>query len=412
MERTANQTTYKYYLFFLGGQFFSILGSSIVQFAIIWWVTVETENVMYLSLGATLYFLPLAIITPIAGVITDRWNRKSIIMVADSLQALVTFCMLILFLLNITEPLFIVLINSLRGLFQAFHVPTVNAIIPSMVPKEKLSRINGVNYLSSSITYIAGPLIGATFLAFFSIRLILWIDIITFLIAIIPLLIIKIPKLNNEAKPNEKVSFLEDFKTGLKTIKNIPGFLALLVLFMGANFLVTPLRVLLPYFVKVNHNGTAIDLALILMSINFGAVLGGLITSVKKKWKRKLFASLGGEILLLGGLMIFAFAPKGSFLLMLIGAFFFGIMAPILNTIYMTVVQVIVPPDKIGRVISFDYSLSFALLPISSIIAWPLAEIFGIKNLFFFLPLIGMIFAILIYKFTKARSIFGVDISE
>ncbi len=409
MEVITNQKTYRNYLFFLGGQFFSILGSSIVQFVIIWWITVETENVMYLSFGAFLFFLPMAIITPFAGVITDRWNKKSIIMVVDSLQAMVTFCIIILFFFNITNPLFIVLINSLRGIFQAFHIPTVNAIIPSMVPKDKLSRINGVNYLSSSISRIAGPLMGATLLAFFPIRLILWFDIITYLVALFPLLIIDIPKFN---KPKENETFWHDFKVGLNTIKSIPGFLGLLLMFMCGNFLITPLRVLMPYFVKVTHNGTAFDLALITISINIGTVLGGLITSIKKKWKHKLFINFGGEFVVLTGFMIFAFVPREFFLLMLIGAFTIGLLFPFLNTIYMTIVHVIVPQDKIGRVVSFDYALSFALLPISSILAGPLAEIFGVTTLFFFLPLIGMIITILIYKFTKVRMIFNIDTSQ
>ncbi|MHA1472948.1 MAG: MFS transporter, partial [Promethearchaeota archaeon] len=149
-ENLANQQTFKKYLLFWTGQLFSILGSSITQFVIVWWITITTGSILILSMASFIYILPMTIVIPIAGVLTDKWNRKKIIMAVDSFQALVTLIVILLFNFEMANPVLIIAINGLLGLFQGFHIPTVNAIIPTMVPKDRLSRMNGVSFLFSS----------------------------------------------------------------------------------------------------------------------------------------------------------------------------------------------------------------------------------------------------------------------
>ena len=209
---------------------FSILGSSITQFVIIWWLTIITGSPTILSIASFAYILPLTIVFLIAGVITDRWNRKKIIVVVDSLQAFITLILIILFNLGVENPILIIIINSLLGLFQGFHIPTVSAIVPTMVPKDKLSRMNGVNFLMRSFIQIIGPIIAAVLLALFPIKIILWLDPITFLIAFVPLILIKIPSIKPEIDSKKKNSFREDFKIGFQTLKVIPVVLMMLLI--------------------------------------------------------------------------------------------------------------------------------------------------------------------------------------
>ena len=161
MEELANSNTFKRYIFLWSAQLFSIMGSAVVNFAITWWVTVLTGSATLLSIGVFIYVLPMAFLTPVAGVLADRWSRKKLVAVADSLQALTTVWIIILFSLGVANPVVVMLITGLRGIFQAFHVPTVNAITPTMVPKDKISRMNGFNYLFSSLISIGGPVVGA-----------------------------------------------------------------------------------------------------------------------------------------------------------------------------------------------------------------------------------------------------------
>ncbi|MHA2038443.1 MAG: MFS transporter [Promethearchaeota archaeon] len=395
-------------MFFWSGQLVSLMGSLIVQFSITWWITVITGSALLLSLGTFLYFLPMVFIAPIAGVLADRWNRKTLIAVVDSFQALVTVWIIIFFYIGITDPLGVILINSLRGVCQAFHMPAVSAVVPTMVPKEKLSRINGVGILSTSLIQLIGPVIGALLMAFFSLQLILWIDVITFSIAIIPLLLIKIPSVRNSPEISERTktkSFKRDFKEGIITIRIIPGMLILIFLDVILNFFVAPFNVLLPLYIKEIHLGTAIDLAFLSIFINGGMILGGVITTLKKIWKHKITTYFVGLMILLVLLSVLGIAPTRVFLVLWLASGMIGLVLPTINTIYMTIIQTTVPPDKMGRVSSVIQSISMLTFPIGTIIAGPLADAIGIRSVFFYGSIIAVLAVFLIWRFTKIRHV-------
>ena len=408
MEELADKSTFRSYLFFWSGQLVSLMGSLVVQFAITWWITVITGSALFLSIGIFLYFLPMVFLTPIAGVLTDRWNRKTLIAVVDSLQSLITVWIIILFYLGFADPLIVILINSLRGVCQAFHMPAVSAVVPTMVPKDKLSRLNGVSYLFTSLIQLIGPVLGAVLIAFYPLQLILWVDVITFAIAIIPLLLIKIPNVRDLTEISEKAkttSFKRDFKEGIITIRIIPGLVILLFLDMVLNFLVAPVNVLLPLYIKDIHLGTALDFAFISMFLNGGMILGGVVTTLKKNWKHKTTIYFVGLMILMGLLSVLGIAPTRGFIVLWLGVGMVGFILPIINTIYMTIIQTTVPHDKMGRVSSVIESFSNAMFPIGTIIAGPLAEALGIRSVFIYGSIIGVLIVFLTWRFTKMRHI-------
>ncbi|MHA1782610.1 MAG: MFS transporter, partial [Promethearchaeota archaeon] len=227
MSIEPTRKTFKHFLFLWSGQLFSLLGSSVVQFVIVYWITIVTKSMTFLSIASFFAFLPQFIIMPIAGVFVDRWNRKIVMALADFFQALTTLGLIFMFIFKFENVWIVILINGLRGIFQAFHWPAMNAIIPIMVPKENLSRYNGLNYLFTGVVNTLGPLIASILLANFFMEQILWVDIITFLIAITPLLIIFIPKVEKKIVLEEKTSFWKDFKLGIKVLKVVPGLLLL-----------------------------------------------------------------------------------------------------------------------------------------------------------------------------------------
>jgi len=232
MKKITNKKTFHHYLYFLLGQQFSMLGSMIVGFVISWYFA---SNVIYLSISVTLMFLPQVIIPAFSGVIADRWNKKLIIAISDSAQALLTFLLFIFFLLDIQSVAFILTINTFRAASYAFQYPTVQSLIPTMVPKEQLSRINGLNFLSSGFIFAVGPMIAASLMFLIpQTEMIFLLDIITFLIAIVPLVIIKIPEVQQTTEETVKKSMYKDFKTGLLTIKLVPGLMAMIVFAMTA----------------------------------------------------------------------------------------------------------------------------------------------------------------------------------
>lgn len=412
MNETATRKTFRHYMYFLFGQQFSMLGSMIVGFVITWWITVETQNPIYLSISVFLMFIPQIVVTPLSGVISDRWNRKMIILFSDSAQAAITFALFMLFLFDVTNIWLVLSINTMRAVLFAFQLPTVQAIIPVMIPQDKLSRINGINFLFSGLIQIIGPMVSALLLAIFPITLIFFVDIGTFLIALVPLLIISIPSVSSLRKEPKKESFFKDFKAGLLIIRAIPGLLAMIAFAMIFNFLNRPFAVLMPYFINVTHGGTAFDLALIFTISQAANITGALITSIKKNWKHKIKINILGASLFFAGYMFYVFAPPGSFLLMAIGFIPGAIVFPITVSTYLTILQKAVPRDKIGRVMSIDHMISMAIAPIGALIAGPLAEFMGIYNLFFISAVLGISFPFIIWVFTRIRELEYKDLRQ
>ena len=340
---------------------------------------------------------------PIAGVFADRYSRKKILLIVDSVQACITILIIVLFNVEIVQPIIIILLNGFLGLFQGFHMPTVSAVVPTMVPKEKLSQINGMSFLTSSFIHTIGPLIAASLLSFLPIKIILWIDPLTFIIAFIPLIIIKIPIVSSRETQIEKTSFISDLKEGFLTLKLIPVVAMMLLVSMFINFLLRPFNVLMPYYISFVHSGSPSDLALISAFLSGGTLLGAVVTSIKKKWNHEIFTYFSLEVAVLIPTIFFVLLPKGSFLLMGIVCAILGVMIPILNTIYLTIMQTSVPADKMGRVSSIDWAVSSAISPIGALLAGFFAEIVGVSELIFYCAIMGIIISSIIWRFTSVR---------
>ncbi len=405
MNGTASEQTFVHYLFFWGGQLFSILGSSIIRFVIVWWIAEETLNPITVSIAFFLGSLPMVIIPPIVGVFIDRWNRKIVIALADSLQAFITFIMILLFLTGIANVWFIMIMNIFRGICQAIHFPTVNAIIPIMIPKKHLSRMNAINYLFTGVIQIIGPVVGATLLAFFEIEQILWVDVFTFFIAIIPLLLVKIPSILSKTDQTEKDSYFKEFKDGINILKSVRSFLILIIFISVINLLNMPFTTQMSLFVLIDHSGGELDFALISAFLQVGIVLGAIIASTKKHWKHKELIILYSVFIGVGGYSITALAPKGYFLLMGIGSLIHASMIPIANTMFLTILQTKVPPETQGRVFSIVASIAAAITPLGMIISGPIAVFLGIRLLFIIVLYLQVVSVVITWYFTDIKKI-------
>ncbi|MFX0027196.1 MAG: MFS transporter, partial [Candidatus Hermodarchaeota archaeon] len=234
---------------------------------------------------------------------------------------------------------------------------------------------------------------------------VLWTDLITFTIALIPLLIVRIPSVYDE-KENEKKknSFVKDFTIGFKTLRLIPGFLIILILAMFQNLLIRPITTLMSYYVNAIHSGNELDLAIVMGFLQGSMIFGAFITSLKKKWNHQTRIYFLGLMTINIGYMMFAFVPIGSIIIIGISAVVFGLFFPIVNSIYQTMIQTLVPKDKIGRITSIDFALSMVIAPIGVLGAGFLTEILGLPNLIFCCAIIGMILTLVVwYVFAKKK---------
>lgn len=405
METQPNESTFRNYLFFWSGQLASLMGSSIAQFVIIWWVA-QTENAIFLSIASFVGFVPQILLSPFAGVLADRWSRRRLILYVDLLQALATVALILLFWLNIVSIWSVFIMLAIRGAFQAFHTPAVSAIIPTMVPRDKLSRMNGFNTLSTGAINLMGPPIAALLLVFLEIHQILWVDAITFLMALIPLLLITIPSVRRVTEQVQiKPSFSEELATGLGFIKSARGLVPLLVTATMLNFLLTPVSTLLPYYVKVDHLGGPEAFALVTASFGAGSLGGGMLMAITKGFKRKMVIGTACVYVIFLGVSIVALTPTGIFWIMAIGAFIGTFVAPVFNVSLLTILQTVVPLQMQGRVNSVLNTLATAAMPLGMLISGPLAEYFGTRNLFLACVILGAVVLTLSWLFTDMRHV-------
>ena len=175
------------------GQFFSILTSYTVNFAIIIWLSITTGSAEILAYAAIASLLPQSLLGPFAGVFIDRWDRKLTMILADGFIALCTFIIAVLFYLDMADLWYIIILLALRSVGSAFHMPAMQASIPLLAPESELLRIAGINQSIQSVSTIAGPALGALAITHMDMEYVLLLDIIGALIAIGSLCLVKIP---------------------------------------------------------------------------------------------------------------------------------------------------------------------------------------------------------------------------
>ena len=402
-----DQATFRSYLFLWSGQLVSLLGSSVASFVIIWWITLETGSPLYLSLASIASFAPIIVLAPIAGVYVDRWNRRRLIGIVDFLQALVTLLLILLFSLGSVSIWQVLLVLALRGVFQAFHNPAISAIVPLMVTRERLSRINGVNFLLNGVVNVLGPIFAATLLEIWRVDKILWIDAATFIVAVIPLLIIKIPSLRTKQGMNQdgKLTFRKEFREGLNFIKKARGFGTLIILATTLNFLLSPLSTLLPYYVKFDHLGEVADLALVSVVFQAGMIAGGLLMSLIRGFRRKMVAIVIAVYIIFIGYALLALTPTGLFWFMAIALSTAAFCLPVANVSTQTIIQTIVPTNMLGRVNSVIGALSSAASPLGIILAGVIVEFIETASLFLVCAMAGILVLTISWIFTDIRHV-------
>ena len=374
------------YLFFWIGQLVSIFGSSVVQFVIAWWLTVRTESALVLSLANVAGFLPIILFSPLAGVIVDRVSKKWLIASVDFFQAIATVGMIIMFKFETqifsSEVGFLATILgflAIRGSLQAFHQPAIQALIPVLVPRKHLKRINSLDFLLNSVIFMIGPVIAALLLAIPTLEVgdIIWIDAITFVIATIPLVLITIPAIEKKlrGKKKDKTSFYTEFKEGITFIRKKKGLLPLLGAFTAANFFITPLFTLLNLFLYAEpHFGTERDLAMVMVMLQAGMLAGSLIMLVWGGFKKKVIGVAGGILVGYVGYLIVSLTPAGTFWFMGLGLLILGLALPVLNISSQTIWQTVVPKDKLGRVMAVRITIAQMSAPLGMILAGVIAE--------------------------------------
>lgn len=363
------------------GQAFSLLGSNLVQFALIWWLTQETGSATVLATASMVALIPGVVLGPFAGALIDRWSRRRVMVVADSLVALVTGGLALIVWQGRLTPWHIYVAIGLRALAGAFHWPAMQASTSLMVPRDYLTRVAGMNQTLQGLMSIVAPPLGALLLSVMPLEGILGLDVGTALLAVIPLLFIAIPQ-PQTAKAGQPITLLQDVSFGFRYIWNWRGLFLLLNMATLINFLLNPGFSLMPLLVREHFGGSALHLGWMESAWGIGIITGGLVLSVWGGFKRRIYTSLIGLLGIAGGTLVLGFVPPQAFGWALGAMGFLGFVNPIVNGPILALLQELVDPGVQGRVFTTVQSISGLMMPLGLAIAGPLADAFGVQSWF------------------------------
>ena len=376
-----NQSDWKATFFTIwAGQQFSLIGSHLVQFALVWWLTKTTGSATVLAMATLVAMLPQVVLGPLTGVLVDRWNRRVVMIIADGAIALASVGLAYLFWIEAVQVWHVYLIMVIRSIGGGFHWPAMAASTSLMVPKEHLARVAGLNQTMQGTMNIVAPPLGAILLYLLPMHGIMGIDVGTAAIAILPLLFISIPQPTRTATMGgDKPSFLAEIRAGFLYVWGWHGLFLVLIMATLINFAVNPAFSLLPILVTKHFAGEAFHLGWLNSAFGIGIVLGGLALSIWGGFRRRILTTLMGILGMGIGILTLGLVPGSGFWIAVGAIFFAGMMSPLINGPLQALVQSEVAPDMQGRVFTLAASLTAAMSPLSLAVAGPLADLLGIQ---------------------------------
>jgi DHA3 family macrolide efflux protein-like MFS transporter len=368
------------------GAAFSLLGSQLVQFALIWWLTQQTGSATVLALASIVGIAPQVILGPFIGPLVDRWDRRWTMILADASVALATFGLVILFWLGLAEIWHVYLILFFRAVGASFHGPAMSAATSLIVPQEQLTRVQGLNQiLNGGLNIVAAPL-GALLLQLLPLQSVLMVDLVTAALAIIAVLLVHVPQpprdTKEEATESAAGQYWRDLRAGLRYVMGWRGMLVLMGLAMLINLILSPSMSFLPLLVTEHFQGTAWHLGILEAGLSIGVLVGGLLLGIWGGFKRRIYTSLLGVSGIGLSVMAVGLVPASWFPLAVAGIALAGLMMAFANGPLMAILQATVAPSMQGRVFTLLGSGATAMMPLGLAVAGPLADVIGVRTWF------------------------------
>lgn len=366
-------SSFKTFVLIWLGQFTSVIGSKISGFALGFWILKETGSITQFALVLLAVTLPAVIVSPFAGVIVDRYSRKWIMIISDSVAGVTTLFLLTMLLFNQLEIWHVYLATSISSIFSSFQIPAYQSSVSVLVPKKQLGRANGMIQLSDSASLVIAPIIAGFLLHKVGLQMVMILDFITFVIALGTLVAARIPMPERtqvkKQTPNFS-EFLAEAKEGWLYILERPAFKVLLISSLITNFLLGFVNTLFqPYILSVSNEQT---LGLVISSMGIAMLLGGITMSTwggpKSRIKGMLgFSGVCGLFLALSGF-------TSSISIITVSIFIALFVLPISNACGQSIWQ-----DKIalayqGRVFALKRMIKMSLMPLAIVSAGPLVD--------------------------------------
>lgn len=381
------------------GQAFSLLGSAAVQFAVIWWLTVERESAMVLTTATIVSFLPNLLLGPFAGVWIDRHDRRGVMMAADGLVALSSAALGAAFLAWGDPPTALIYAALfVRGLGNTFHTPAMQAAIPMFVPVEQLTRAGGWGNLIVSLSTMAGPALGAALMAAVPMAAVMLVDIAGALLAVGCLLAVRLPP---SPRQEGEVRLWGDLRQGFAAIRTNRPLRAVLGPVLLCSALYLPMGALYPLLVRVHYGGQSWHNAVVEVVFSAGLLASSAVMGL---WggSRRRFLMIAAAIAALGLAAALGGAlPRGWFWGFVVCAFFMGATGTFFNVPLMAYIQETVAPESMGKVFSLLSTGMTLATPVGLLAAGPVSEAAGVSRWFLWSGLAMALLGAICYAMTR-----------
>lgn len=355
------------------GQIVSVLASAMSQFALTIFMFEETGSALAMGTMQVFFITPFLLISPVAGVMVDRHNRKLMMMISDIAAGIATICILILQAMGILEYWHLYITSIVYGLGMAFQWPAYSAAISTMIPKEQLGRANGMMSLIDAGPGVVAPILAGALLPIIKLTGILFLDVATFLFAIGALLIVHIPQPERTQEGAEaQGSMLKEAAYGFKYIFARPSLLGLqLVFFAGNLFAGIGFTALAPMILS-RSGGNSLEFGSVQTAGAIAGIVGGVLMSAWGGFKRRTHGVLLGWIIGGFGMAIIGFT--GGLPIWITGLAITSLVVPLVNGSNQAIWQSKVAPDLQGRVFSARRLIAWLTNPISPLIGGALAD--------------------------------------
>ena len=355
------------------GQIISVLATNMSAFALTIFVFQKTGSATALGLMQVFFITPYLIITPFAGVMVDRHNRKLMMMVSDLGAGLATVAILVLQAFGVLEIWHLYVAAIFQGLGNAFQWPAYSAAITTMIPKEQYGRANGMMSLIEMGPGVFAPMLAGALLPLGGLTGILFIDVVTFILAILVLLAVHVPQPpRSEEGIQAQGNILKEAAFGFRYIFARPSLLGLQLIFFFGNLFTGIAYTVVAPMVLLRTGNNSVSLGLVLSAGAIGGIVGSVVMSAWGGFRRRVHGVLAGWMV---SCFFFALMGVGTWIPLLVGAMALSsLFAPLINGSNQAIWQSKVAPDVQGRVFSARTLIAWMTNPISPLIAGTLAD--------------------------------------
>ena len=357
---------------FIASQTISLLGSSLVQYAIMWHITLNTKSGVMMTIFIICGFLPTFFLSPFAGVWADRYNRKTIIILADLFIAVTTLFMAILFKLRYQSIGLLFVMSAFRAIGAGVQNPAVGAFIPQIVPEDKLTKVNGANGSIQAVITLVSPMIGGVLLTMSTLEAIFFIDVFTAAAAVFTLLLfLKVPA-HAKAQKTQESSYFKDLHEGIVYIWNHSYVKKYFIFCTFFFFLLAPIAFLTPLQVTRSFGSDVWRLTAIEVAFSIGMILGGIVIASWGGFSNRIYTMALASFIT--GICTLALGVVPLFWVYLSIMGIVGTTIPLFNTPSTVLLQEKVGADFLGRIFGVLNMIASSMMPLGMLVFGPVAD--------------------------------------